>query len=158
MTNMDLQYWELTAEDLQVEINKAKNIFLEKMLDERIISEEMFVNMQLYSILVQKPSALGNNIRQLFENENNYNFIVAKLILETQDELEENDRFFEDQKSLLDKIDALQAEVTRLQGELIANAHQEESYIQTSYSPGHTEDVSEENRFPEVNTDVDKEK
>lgn len=158
MTNMDLQYWELTAEELQKEANKAKNIFLGKMLDEGVISEEVFVNMQLYSILVQKPSALGTNIGRLFENEKNYQYIVAKLVLETKEELEENEEFLRDRGELLDEIACLKEKVTRLQGELIANAHLEVGKIWTSYSPGHTEAVSEENRFPEENTDVNKEK
>jgi len=91
---MNISTLNYTLEDLTKEANHFKEIFITKMLKEKIITEEIAQNMLQYSIVVSHRGALGRVWDKLFklENEKGRIFIVKVIEDDIEDDNIENSK------------------------------------------------------------------
>jgi hypothetical protein len=119
--------------------NIVKKCFIDAMLEEGIITEDTYIEMEQYAILCSTPKVLGSYINSLHESKNPQFFVVKMVDIPKQ--TEENDTFLASQKELNERIKALEEENLRLKGEIIRISHIEPE-VQTFYSGGTTESLS----------------
>ncbi len=124
--------------------NIVKKCFIDAMLEEGIITEETYVEMEQYAIICSQPEVLGSYIDSLHESKKSQFFIVKMIDIPKQ--TEENDIFLASQKELNERIKALEEENLRLKGEIIRISHIEPE-VQTFYTG-----ATAENPTPEVST------
>lgn len=77
-----LDTYTFTSEDLTEEINKAKELFLHKMVNEGFISDDQAKEMSKYSVIATKPSVLG----QLFKKDGDQLKLKTVKVLKDTDE------------------------------------------------------------------------
>lgn len=120
--------------------NIVKKCFIDAMLEQGIITEETYAEMEEFAVICVEPKVLGSHIDSLHESKAPQFFVVKVVDIPKPSEIENAD-FLATQEELHAKIKGQEEEILRLKGEIIRLSHLPETeplsrYVNTCEEKG----------------------